>query len=573
MDRIKHLTTLEEVLKTSLDIFNFIVSNKNSSDLDNIMEQESLMIIDEFQRLVLKTKNDQNSIKETKKTIEKTQQQQNSEDATTKSPETANSHHFQTPANSTGSVSDASTQQQQDNSQPKNAVDAIVGGVMKNVANEADKLETDMKHDSFAESQKAKGTTVETVLKVDGSASSSAKDGGEHSNAPDGSSESGPKQDMTKEAHAPLLIDSENNQYVLSKSGDGTAHVEDVRLLSDILLLLIVCALGMLVFHALGMPSFFAYILAGVVLGQQGLIKSDVQVETISRGLGVLFIMFFLGLEFNPDKIRKVWNVSIFGSILMLGAMLLVVTGLGVYVLNAKYAECFIVGSCLFLSSTAVILHVFKPGESETVYGRSILGILITQDVLLGLLLVMMPALKSSGLEGLKTLLRNLALLIVFLVECAILRKPFIQILQWLQRSKSSDEIFLLSCIGICLFVIEVGKYLEQSLELSCFVAGVAISSRQSVADTAIRVIEPLRGLFAALFFASIGLHIFPTFFIHEGLLLVSLTLCVVLLKMVVVFGVFRAIFTYTSRSSLTIAVGLGQISEFTFVLASKAKR
>ncbi|KAH6581482.1 hypothetical protein BASA61_009063 [Batrachochytrium salamandrivorans] len=536
--RIKRLYLLEDVIRSSLDIYGDIVRNQNVTHIDKLMESESLMIVDKFQNLVLKAKNDHLAIVETQKVLDKSTKlkQDTQQDLKNNAPSTNSS--------STGA---------QDNG---GMAANMVGSVIKDVSNQADKLESSMKEDSFIESQKSEGTTVETVLKV--------HDSGKQQ----GNSSSKSKSENV----TPTLIDSHNNQYVLSKSGDTTAHVEDTRLLNDILLLLMACFTCVSVLHLLGLPSFFGYILAGVILGPPGYIKNAVQVETISRGLGVIFIMFFLGLEFNVTKIRKVWSVSVGGSAVLLFVTVLCVVLIG-YKFESRLGESLIVGASLFLSSTAVVLNFLKTGEAETQYGRTIIGVLISQDVLLGFLLALMPALQTSGLDALFTVLQLILSLAGFLCACLVISFPAIRMLQYLMPVKGSgNEIYLLASIGFCLMVINVGSFFEQSMELCCFVAGVMISTRKSLSDTTVHVTDSLRGMFSALFFASIGLHIYPSFLLNEGLLLISLTVLVVVFKIGLAILVFKFLFRLSWSTALTVGIGLGQISEFTFVLASKAK-
>ncbi|EGF83042.1 hypothetical protein BATDEDRAFT_85723 [Batrachochytrium dendrobatidis JAM81] len=500
--RIKRITLLEDVIRSSLDIYKEIVQNQNVSTIDRMMEKESLMIVNEFQKLVLRAKNDHLAIQETKKEADKnTKLKQSQDPASPHSPLSGSNSPTETPVIG-------------------KAASKIVENVIDGVSKEADKLESSLKGDSFIESQKSEGTTVETVLKVQDTSKGSGNSTIPSHNEPD----------------APTLIDSHNNQYVLSKSGDTTAHVE------------------------------------GVLLGPPGYIKNAVQVETIARGLGVIFIMIFLGLEFNITKIKKVWTVSIGGS-----ALLLFLTELCVVFIGNKFgsrpSESLVVGASLFLSSTVVVLNFMKAGEVETQYGRNILGVLIAQDVLLGFFLALMPALKSSGTDAVYTVCILCLSLAGFLCTCLILYFPAICMLQWLlPTSESGQEIYLLSSIGFCLIIIQVGSYFGQSMELCCFVAGVMISTRKSLGNATAHVAEPLRGMFAALFFASIGLHIYPSFLLNEGLLLISLTFLVVAIKIALAIVVFKAVFRFSWSTSMTVAIGLGQMSEFTFVLASKAK-
>lgn len=130
--------------------------------------------------------------------------------------------------------------------------------------------------------------------------------------------------------------------------------------------------------NILRLPSFFGFIVVGIVLGQESWIKNIVQVEAISRGLGVIFIMFFLGLEFNLSKIRRVWSVSLLGSlillILTLGCCYIVALSF-----HGPVTEALVIGECIFLSSTAIVLYSLDSDDIETVYGRNIMGILVTQ--------------------------------------------------------------------------------------------------------------------------------------------------------------------------------------------------
>jgi Kef-type K+ transport system membrane component KefB len=231
----------------------------------------------------------------------------------------------------------------------------------------------------------------------------------------------------------------------------------------------------------LRLPFFFGFLLAGILLGPGGFIKNAVQVETISRGLGVIFIMFFLGLEFNMSKIKKVLGVSVlrFNAVNFSCTILLSMT-VGFFCLMGRqydrsYAECITIGASVFMSSTVVVLNFLDVEEMEFSYGRSILGILVMQDILLGFLLVLMPALQKSGDSLLQTLIQLISSLVLFLLSCLILRYPTLKIMKWLAAETKRHEIFLLGSIAFCLCVVYIGSFFKQSMELSCFVAGVMV--------------------------------------------------------------------------------------------------
>jgi Kef-type K+ transport system membrane component KefB len=417
---------------------------------------------------------------------------------------------------------------------------------MKDVAEKADSLENDLNQNTFENKQNQKGSTLETVIKVN-------------------------ENEEKEELPTSVLIDSSNNQYVLAKPGDATAHIQDESLLEDIMLLLITCFIFVLIMYILNLPTFFGYIIAGIVLGQYQIIKNSVQVETISRGLGVIFIMFFLGLEFNIDKIKRVFSQSIFGSAILLIVTVSVISIIGNQ-FDAELSESLALGACVFLSSTAVILHLLSPMELERDYGQNILGILVAQDVMLGFLLALLPLLTASKSEVVYTLLSLVGNLLLFFVTCAILQYPLLFGLNWMYKGKN-EELFALGSVAFCLILVQIGFIFDQSLELSCFVAGMIIGSRKSLADKVVHSIEPLRQLFSTFFFASIGLFIYPKFLYTEGVLLIFLTIGTILFKILSTTLVLCLMFRQPFKSSLIVSIGLGQVSEFTFILASKAKQ
>jgi hypothetical protein len=227
----------------------------------------------------------------------------------------------------------------------KNSNKTLVDHLLDDVKEKANDVETD--HDDFVEKQSVNTTSIETVIKV-------------------------------KDSDMNMLIDSANNKYVLSKSGDITSSSEDMVLLNDISTLMIACVSMVVVMYFIRLPSFFGSVVGGIVMSQNKWIVHPVQVETISK-LGVMFIMFFLGLEFSIQKVKRVWGIAFFGSFLLLSTTLGICIGVGKGVFEATIPESMVIGACLFLSSTAVVVHLLNAKELELGYGRSIMGILVCQ--------------------------------------------------------------------------------------------------------------------------------------------------------------------------------------------------
>lgn len=202
--RIKRLESIEDVLYKSLNIFDQVTKSLNIDVLDANLAKESDYIIDEFQKLVIAAKNDKIGVLRLKTLEDK-----------------------QKAAGDFGKVKGAIIED-------LNSVDTLI----KDVAEKADSLEVQLKEESFKDSQLAAGSSIETVVRLRESSNSSQA----------------------------LLIDSQNNQYVLSKPGDMTSHMEDTSLLQDILILLFFCYLASMVTYLVGLPSFFGFVYQMLIL-------------------------------------------------------------------------------------------------------------------------------------------------------------------------------------------------------------------------------------------------------------------------------------------------------------------
>ncbi|XP_045554353.1 transmembrane and coiled-coil domain-containing protein 3 isoform X6 [Salmo salar] len=343
----------------------------------------------------------------------------------------------------------------------------------------------------------------------------------------------------------------------------------------------------------MGLPPMFGYIICGVLLGPSGLnsIKSMVQVETLGE-LGVFFTLFVVGLEFSPERLRKVWKTSVQGSCYL--SLLMVATGLlWGQVLHVRPTQTVFISSCLSLSSTPLVSRFLAGGarpdkDGELDYSSVLLGMLVMQDVQLGLFIAVMPTLiqVSSGhldsvlFGGLRVLLllsQVLFSLAVVLLLCVLLKSfligPYYRKLH--AESKGSKEILVLGTAAFVFLMLTVTEFLDISMELGCFLAGALLSSQGQICTTEVMgCIEPIRDFLAIIFFASIGFHVFPTFVLYELTVLVVLTLSLVIMKFLMAVLVLSAILPKGSRHiRWIVSAGLAQVSEFSFVLGSRARR
>jgi CPA2 family monovalent cation:H+ antiporter-2 len=348
---------------------------------------------------------------------------------------------------------------------------------------------------------------------------------------------------------------------------------EDFRLIVDLVTVLAAAVAGGMLASLLRQPILLGYLVAGMVVGPAGLglIKELVQVETLAQ-IGVAFLLFALGVEFSFAELRKVQKISLGGGGLQIALTILITTlvSLGVGWVSFPSQGVFL-GAILSLSSTAVVLKsLAERNETETPHGQVMLGILIVQDLAVGLMLAVLPALDKPVEEiGLAVgwALLHISLFAAGAIAAGIWLIP--PLLRYLARTESR-ELFLLGVVALCLVIALFTDYLGLSIEMGAFVAGLMIAEVE-YADQTLTYVEPLRDIFATLFFAAIGMLIDPMFLWDNLELILGLVALVLLGKFLIITPIVRA-FGYSPKTALIAGIGLAQIGEFSFVLASEGQ-
>ncbi len=348
---------------------------------------------------------------------------------------------------------------------------------------------------------------------------------------------------------------------------------EDFRLIVDLVLVLAVAAGGGLLAALCRQPVLLGYLLGGMVVGPAGLglIKELIQVETLAQ-FGVAFLLFALGVEFSFAELKKVQLISLGGGGLQIALTILVTALVSLLVgwVNSPAQGVFL-GAILSLSSTAVVLKcLMERNETATPHGQVMLGILVVQDLALGLMLAVLPALDQPpeliGMTVLTALLR-IGLFAAGAIIAGIWIIP--PLLRLLARTESR-ELFLLGVVALCLGIALLTEHLGLSIEMGAFVAGLMISEVE-YADQTLTYVEPLRDIFATLFFAAIGMLIDPLFLWQNLELILGLVALVLVGKFLIVMPLVK-VFRYPWKTALLVGLGLAQIGEFSFVLASEGR-
>ena len=335
----------------------------------------------------------------------------------------------------------------------------------------------------------------------------------------------------------------------------------------DIALILVAALLGGLVAQRLGLPLILGYILAGIVVGPNtgGPTVSSVHDIELLAEIGVALLLFTIGLHFSLDELAPVRRVALVGTAVQMVLTIAFGYGLG-RLLGFGWQEAVWFGALLSLSSTAVVLKsLSEQGVMGTLSSRVILGMLIVQDLAVVPLIVVLPELGNIG-EGLSDL--GVAALRAALFTAVMLAFGR-RVLPWLMArvaAWNSRELFLISVVAIGLGVGYATYLFGLSFAFGAFVAGLVLSqsdySHQALAD-----VEPLRDVFAMLFFVSVGMLLDPAFLLENAGTVALVVGLVFVVKGLVFAGIVRT-FGYGNIIPFAVGLGLFQVGEFSFVIA-----
>ncbi len=343
--------------------------------------------------------------------------------------------------------------------------------------------------------------------------------------------------------------------------------METFHLLRDLAAALAAALLMGLLFYRLKQPVIIGYLLAGLIVGPYGLkIVSDIHTIEGLAELGVMLLMFALGVEFSFSELAPVKRLALIGGATQIGVTVLLGT-LAARFFGLEVGAGILLGWMIALSSTIIVLKVLlERGELESAHGKALLGLLIVQDLSVVLMMVMMPNLGDPAKILGWPMVWAIAKAALFLAAVVWLGTQLFPRFMRRVAATRNKELFLLAGVFLCFGTAAAGYLIGLSLALGAFIAGIVVSesdhSHQILAD-----VLPLRDLFATLFFVSIGMLINPAFLVNNLAAVILLVLAIVLGKATLGFATARG-FGYGGRTALAIGLGLAQIGEFSFVLA-----
>ncbi|WEK58550.1 MAG: cation:proton antiporter [Candidatus Brevundimonas phytovorans] len=331
---------------------------------------------------------------------------------------------------------------------------------------------------------------------------------------------------------------------------------------------------GMLA-NRLKLSPLVGYLVAGVVVGPYtGGFVADTELAPQLAEIGVILLMFGVGLHFSLADLMKVRKVAIPGALVQIAAATVLGWGLGRFMLGLGDVEALLLGFSLSVASTVVLLRALEERKQlKSDAGRIAMGWLIVEDLVIVIALVMLPLLiiapgeTLSGAELAKsvgwTLIKVAGFVGVMLVVGA-------KVLPWVLvriAHTKSRELFTLGVLAIALGIAWVAYYLFHSFALGAFLAGLVLNSSPLGHNAAERSL-PLRDAFAVLFFVSVGMLFDPTILVREPLAVLGVLGIVIIGKSLAALAITTA-FKLDRATSLTVAASLAQIGEFSFILAA----
>jgi CPA2 family monovalent cation:H+ antiporter-2 len=340
----------------------------------------------------------------------------------------------------------------------------------------------------------------------------------------------------------------------------------ELPFLQDLVVLLLLSLAIVLIFQRLRQPPVVGFLAAGVILGPHGLsLMVDVhQVELLAE-VGVILLLFTLGLEFSLTALARLRRQVLLGGSLQVGLTTLAATPMAL--LLGEWRQAVLMGGLVALSSTVIVLKLLdERGEADTPHGRAAVGILLFQDLLV--IPLMLGVQFLSGNPGLHTgaALRSLATGLL-LAGAILLAARWVvpRLLAEVVRTRRR-ELFVLALVLICLGTAWAINRTGLSLALGAFLAGVAVSEGEYGAQ-ALADVLPLRDTFSSLFFISIGMLFDLSFVLQHPLLVSGAVATVLTLKgltgVAAVWGLGLGL-----RSAVLAGLALAQVGEFSFVLA-----
>ncbi|MCD7916038.1 MAG: cation:proton antiporter [Tannerellaceae bacterium] len=339
---------------------------------------------------------------------------------------------------------------------------------------------------------------------------------------------------------------------------------------TDLAIILIMAGIATILFKWLKQPVVLGYIVAGFIAGPfvswLPTVTEMANVETWAE-IGVIFLLFALGLEFSFKKVIEVGGTASIATLINMGSMIIIGYIVG-QLLGWSTMDSIFLGGMISMSSTTIIIKAFTDMRlQKQKFANIVFGMLIVEDLAAILMMVLLSTVASSnrfeGGELLNSIFRLFFFVLIWFVVGIYLVPTMLKVL----KKYLNDETLLILCVGLCLGMVLFAARVDFSAALGAFIMGSILAETIQVKHIE-HLVEPLKNLFGAVFFVSVGMLIDPNIIVEYAGLILMLTLVVLIGRVIfATAGVLAA--GHGLKVSIQAGFSLAQIGEFSFIIAS----
>ena len=338
----------------------------------------------------------------------------------------------------------------------------------------------------------------------------------------------------------------------------------------DLAQILVVAGIVTIVFKKLKQPLVLGYIVAGFLVStHMPYTRSVVDAENIEiwANIGVMFLLFSLGLDFSFKKILKMGAAPVIAACSIIFCMMSLGIVVG-HLFGWKQMDCIFLGGMLAMSSTTIIYKAFDDmGLRQQQFAGMVMSVLILEDILAIVLMVMLSAIAGGGNPDSGEILLSVLKIVFFLVLWFVVGIFLIPLILRSLRKFINGETLLIVSLGLCCLMAVISTKVGFSSAFGAFVMG-SILAETVEAEKIIKLVEPVKNLFGAIFFVSVGMLVDPVLLVKYALPILALVLTIIIGQ--AVLGTMGFLISGQSlRSAMRCGFSMAQIGEFSFIIAS----
>lgn len=341
------------------------------------------------------------------------------------------------------------------------------------------------------------------------------------------------------------------------------------EIVADFAVIMTIAGIVTFLFYKLKQPLILGYLIAGIIIGPYTPPFSLVtrpDVFGAAADLGVILLLFGIGLEFPLSKLRSIGlKVPIGISAIEITLMFLVSYAIA-WILGWSFMDALFLGAALASSSTVIIAKVLNDlGKLRDTSALVMMGVLIVEDLFVVLMLALIPSIAGTGSSALPGVVWTIGKVLLFVFGTLIIGNFLVPRIIDRTARLERNEVLILVALGLCFGLSVVANLLGLSMAVGAFLIGVLVANAKSSGKVAL-LTSPIKDMFAAMFFVSMGALIDITQF-RIFLVPALIVTAVMMLGKMVGCGLGTKLFGYDTSTSLKVGLGMGQVGEFAFII------